>query len=79
MSVDTLKYSNLLKQHGVTPDQAEGAVKVLKEAVEDSDLVTKSDLQIEVGKLKNFIIAVNGVTIAILAVILPIMLEVILK
>jgi hypothetical protein len=52
MAIDTLKVARRLREAGFTEPQAEAVVEVVRDAGEDADFVTKSDLVLFGTKLR---------------------------
>jgi hypothetical protein len=50
---DTHKFVRKLKEAGFDETQAEALTEALRSAIEDSELVTRKDLQIELAPLKS--------------------------
>lgn len=62
---DKLRFVKRLQEANQTPEMAEAFAEALNEALEQSQspLATKTDLQIELAKLKNELITTINVTI----------------
>ena len=68
ITFDTHKFVLKLQEAGFDQKQAEGLTQAMRAAIEESDLVTKKDLQIELAPIKadlNLIKWMMGALIAI--------------
>lgn len=52
ITFDTLKIVQTLREAGFDQQQAEAMTKALRSAIEDSELVTRKDLQLELAPVK---------------------------
>jgi hypothetical protein len=60
ITFDTHKFVRKLQEAGFDQKQAEGLTEAMRAAIEESELVTKKDLQIELAPLRPTLICLNG-------------------
>ena len=68
ITFDTHKFVRKLQEAGFNEKQAEGLTEAMRSAIDESELVTKKDLQIELAPIKadlNLVIWMLGALIAI--------------
>lgn len=53
ITFDTHRFVRRLKEAGFDEKQAEGLTEAMQAAIEESELLTKKDLQIELSPIKN--------------------------
>ncbi|MDD5242164.1 MAG: DUF1640 domain-containing protein [Sulfuricella sp.] len=70
ITLDTHRFVRKLQEAGFDEKQAEGLIEAMRAAIEESELVTKKDLQIELAPIKadlNLLKWMMGALIAIAA------------
>lgn len=75
VSFDTHKLIRRLEAAGLSVQQAEAIADAVKEAQGEADLVTKKDLQIELGPIKSDLVLVKWTTGFVLGGIVALVLK----
>jgi hypothetical protein len=68
ITLDTQKFVHKLQEAGFDQKQAEGLTEAMRAAIEESELVTKKDLQIELAPIKTDLTLLKWMMGALIAV-----------
>ena len=68
VTFDTHKFVRKLKEAGFDEKQAEGLTDAMRSAIEESELVTKKDIQIELAPIKADLTLLKWMTGVLIAV-----------
>lgn len=79
VTFDTHKFVRKLKEAGFDEKQAEALTEALRDAIDDSALVTRKDLQIELAPLKADLTLLKWMVGAVFGAVLFILLRLVLN